>query len=583
MSNLLKKFGSFMLKTAKEVWPEHEIYRKDCDVSFPENEKFGDISSNLCQSLSKKLQKKPTDIADILIKTMKPNGDIDKTENLNGFVNFTMSKKFWLENLNEIISAADEYGRCDIGILKDSDGNAIRPEKVNLEFCSANPTGPLHLGHVRGAIWGNTLANILKFCGYDVTREYYINDLGGQIEKLVQTAVARYEEVLGYEFDEKNLYYPGEYLKKIGENLKQEFGTSLLDMSKDEALKIARKPVLNDIMKIIKNDLNKLGVDFDKWVYESDIVNSKLIQESFDILKDKDLIYEGILEKPKDRDEEWESKPQMIFASSKLGDTHDRPLRRSDGQWAYFAKDVAYHLDKINRVFDWLILEVGIDHNGYKKRMEAAINSLSDGKQKFSFEFHNMVYLLDDGVQQKMSKRSGNSVGVDEIGDLIGVDVLKFYILSKKHDMTLDFDIKTAREASKNNTYFYVQYAHARCCSIIEAAKKNFEISLLEERDFKDITVTNEEKRLLKKLAIFPNCVESSCKMLEPHKINFYLEELANIFHGIWNLGNCDKSLRFLNDENILMTKYRVLLVFATKQVMFNGLKLIGVSPLEEM
>jgi arginyl-tRNA synthetase len=365
----------------------------------------------------------------------------------------------------------------------------------------------------------------------------------------------------------------------------------LLGKSSDELKDILHKPVIESMILIIKDDLKKLNIEFDNWVYESDIADCKFMNESFSILKSKDLIYEGILEKPKGNsggDEDYSTdKPQAVFASTKFGDESDRALKRSDGEWAYFAKDVTYHFDKIKRGYDWLILEVGIDHNGYKKRMMAAVNALSDGKQRFSFEFHNMVYIYEDGIQQKMSKRSGKAIGAQEIIDMMGLDVLKFYIFSKRHDVELDFDIKTAKESSKNNPYFYIQYAHARSCSILRSAEEKIKNLCLQESEFYDIMVNRNEKKLIKKLALWPSCVEATVKSLEPHKINFYLQDLATEFHSLWNLGSNDKSLRFINEckdeKEILMTKYRINLVKATKQTIGIGLRLLGVKPLDEM
>lgn len=580
MFNFLKNFTSYFGEFLHEKFSDLNIDRRDYEATFPEKEEYGDVSITVCQSLAGKLKKSPKIIADDIIEEFETNEDIEKIDNLNGFINFTMSKDFWFTSILKIIND-ENYGRSDIGVtIKDKE--QIQ-QNVNVEFCSANPTGPLHLGHVRGAIWGNTISNILKFCGYNVTKEYYINDLGGQIEQLIDTSFARYKEACSQKFDSRDLYYPGEYLKEVGKDLKKRFGNSILKTYGNRISEILRRPVIQNIIKIIKNDLDILGIKFDNWIYESDIANSPLMDEAFEILKSQGLIYEGILDKPIDSDEDWESKPQMIFASSKFGDTQDRALKRFDGKWAYFAKDLAYHLHKIKRNYDWLILEVGIDHNGYKSRMEAGVSALSNGKQKFSFEFHNMVYLLDDGIQQKMSKRSGNIVGVKEIEELVGIGVLKFYILSKKHDNILDFDIKTARESSKNNPYFYIQYASARCSSILRLAEEKSINFCLEQSEFNDITISNEEKKLIKKLLYWPNCVEIAGKTLEPHRLNFYLEELANIFHGIWNLGNCDRTLRFINDDDPKVTKYRIMLVKATHQVISNGLKLIGIEPLKQM
>jgi arginyl-tRNA synthetase len=588
MFNLLKEASQKIITIIQNTFHNiEEDVLNNLIVEFPENDEHGDITNNAGMILSKTLKKSPRLIAEEISQEMKNcYPEIEKVEIAGpGFMNSTLNNKFWLTTLNKILSDDESYGSSYIGCKSDKS-----KQKVNLEFCSANPTGPLHLGHIRGAIWGDAVAKILSFAGYDVEKEYYINDLGGQIEQLINTAYLRYQELFGIPFELKPGCYPGAYLIQTAEKLKEEFGDSLLNKSPEELQNLLQKPVINHMVSIIKDDLTKLNIEFNNWTYESDITNSKLVEESFDILKSKDLIYEGVLERPKGHsgdDEDYQGQTQILFASTKLGDESDRALKRSDGEWAYFAKDVAYHFDKIKRQYDWLILEVGIDHNGYKKRMIAAVNALSDGKQKFSFEFHNMVYIYEDGIQQKMSKRSGKAIGAEEIIDMIGLDVLRFYVFSKRHDVELDFDIKTANEASKNNPYFYIQYAYARSCSILRNAKEKIKNLDLQESEFCDIIVNSNEKKLIKKLALWPHCVEATAKSLEPHKINFYLQDLATEFHSLWNLGSNDKALRFINDcrdeKEILMTKYRINLVKAAKQTIGIGLKLLGVKPLEQM
>ncbi len=588
MFNLLKETSQKIINIIKKKFHNiEEDILNNLIVEFPENDEHGDITNNAGMILSKTLKKSPRLIAEEISQEMKNcYPEIEKVEIAGpGFMNSTLNNKFWLTTLNKILSDDESYGSSYIGCKSDKS-----KQKVNLEFCSANPTGPLHLGHIRGAIWGDAVAKILSFIGYHVEKEYYINDLGGQIEQLINTAYLRYQELFGIPFELKPGCYPGAYLIQTAEQLREEFGDSLLNKAPEELQNLLQKHVINHMVSIIKDDLTKLNIEFDNWTYESDITNSKLVEESFDILKSKDLIYEGVLERPKGHsgdDEDYQGQTQILFASTKLGDESDRALKRSDGEWAYFAKDVAYHFDKIKRQYDWLILEVGIDHNGYKKRMIAAVNALSDGKQKFSFEFHNMVYIYEDGIQQKMSKRSGKAIGAQEIIDMIGLDVLRFYVFSKRHDVELDFDIKTANEASKNNPYFYIQYAYARSCSILRNAKEKIKNLDLQESEFCDIIVNSNEKKLIKKLALWPHCLEATAKSLEPHKINFYLQDLATEFHSLWNLGSNDKALRFINDckdeKEILMTKYRINLVKAAKQTIGIGLKLLGVKPLEQM
>lgn len=547
-------------------------------VEFPEKEEFGDLSTNIAMILARKLKQSPRAIAEkILPKIKEKIPEIEKIEIVGaGFINCFINKKKWLEITTDILASGENYGSSNIG----------GERKVNNEFCSANPTGPLHLGHIRGAIWGDVTTRILRFCNYKVDNEYVVNDLGGQIETLIKTVFLRYKELFGEKIELFEGSYPGLYLIDVAKKIKEKFDDSLLTKPMNEIMDILHKPVIEEMIEIIKNDLNKIGVHFDIWSYESIISNSPVMDEALNLLKAKNLIYHGVLEKPTGQaDEDWEQKEQEIFKSTEFGDDRDRAMKRSDGQWAYFAKDVGYHYDKIKRKYDWLILEVGIDHTGYKKRMSAAVSALSEGKQKFSFECHNMVYLLSDGEQQKMSKRSGNLIGVDDILREMNPGTLRFYLLSKRHDVELDFDIKKINEASKNNPYFYIQYGHARACSIIRKAKEINQDLSLQKSEFDDIIkeMHENEIKLIKKLIIWPKCVEVSCNKLEPHRINFYLQDLAAEFHNLWNLGNNDPALLFINKENSLMTKYRINLVNATKQVIASGLRLMGIEPLEIM
>ena len=574
--NYLQEKSEQIQKIVSDLFAINDIH--DEIVEFPEKEEFGDLTTNIAMILAKQLKQSPRLIAEkIATEIQKQISEINKVEIVGaGFINCFINKKKWLEITKQILELPNDYGKNTLGQNK----------KVNNEFCSANPTGPLHLGHVRGAVYGDVMTRILKFCGYQVDTEYYINDLGGQIETLIHTTFLRYKELFGEKITLSEGLYPGEYLIDVAKNIKEKFDDSLLSKTSNEIKNLLHKPVIDEMIRIIKNDLAKLDIHFDIWTYESNIANSTIMNESHDILKAKNLIYRGILEKPKgESDDDWEPREQELFRSTNFGDDVDRAMKRSDGQWAYFAKDVAYHYDKIKRNYDWLILEVGVDHNGYKKRMIAAVNALSDSKQKFSFEYHNMVYLLENGKQQSMSKRSGKLIGVDDILKEINVGVLRFYMLSKRHDVELDFDIKKINETSKENPYFYIQYGHARACSILRKAEEIEHNLSLHEDEFDDIMsqMNENEIKLIKELIMWPKCVEIACEKLEPHRINFYLQSLASKFHHLWNLGNNDPKLLFINKENHLMTKYRINLVKATQQTIANGLKLMGIKPLEMM
>lgn len=544
-------------------------------IEFPEHSHYGDLSTNCAMVLAKTLKAAPIQIANKILPFLQNEfiGQFVKIEcTNNGFINFFIEDLYWWDLIGQI-RGSENYGSNNYG----------KNQKINLEFCSANPTGPIHLGHIRGAIWGSTIANILKYCGFVVDKEYYVNDGGGQIETLLQSTLIRYRQLFGYQEEISQGLYPGEYLIGVAQQLRDQFGESLLNNSESENIVLITEVVLQAILTLIKNDLKMLGVEYDVFTRESQIMSSDWPDKMLAKLSEQKLLYSGILEKPKgENDPEWEPREQMLFKSICFGDDMDRAMQRSNGEWTYFAKDCAYHFYKISRNYDWLILEVGIDHVGYKKRLSAAVEALSlPCKQKFSFEFHNMVYLKKNSQQLKISKRSGNLIGAKEIIDEIGLGVLRFYLLSKKHDIELDFDLDQAKEASKNNPYFYVQYACARAHSILRNCPEN----ILSYSDFKyeNIEFSQLEKDLLKHLLSWPKTVLHAAVKLEPHKINFYLQELASYFHNWWNCGNLDQSSRIIYEDDCNLSYMRIQLLKMVILVIKNGLLILEIEPLEQM
>ena len=447
---------------------------------------------------------------------------------------------------------------------------------------SANPTGPLHAGHARGAVFGDALASLLTKVGYKVTREYYINDAGSQIEKLVKSSLLRYEECMGKKIDQiPDGLYPGEYLKDVGKVLFDKYGKDLLLKDKTKVFEIARSISLEIILKTIKTDLQKIGIEMDVYSSEQKVVSSELLENVIKILEDKELVYSGTLSAPKGvNSENWEKREQLLFRSTSYGDDTDRALKKSDGSWTYFATDMAYHLDKIKRTNGNLINVLGADHTGYISRINAAVRALSNEKSSIDTKVCALVNLLEDGKPIKMSKRAGNFVTLSEIIEAVGKDVIRFIMLTRRNDQTLDFDFKKVTEKSKENPVFYVQYAHARCNSIFKSAKVLEEDVLPENLNL----LTNEnEIALIKFITLWPRVLELAARNHEPHRICYYLIELASNFHTLWSKGKDDNNIKFVLEGNHVLTNSRLSLVKAVALTLRKGLTLLSIEPIFEM
>ena len=560
-----------------------KVYKKEVlnmfQVSEPPKNKFGDVSTNAALVLSKFLKISPNNFADLLIKELKKIKYIEdaKVEG-PGFINLSLKKDFWLSELKEVLLKNDKYGESNIG----------KSEKVIIEFVSANPTGPLHIGHCRGAVYGDVLSNIMKKLGYKVFKEYYINDTGSQIDKLTNSVIYRYNEL--FNKNKKNIdenLYPGEYLINLAQDLKKKYGSKLLEKNKKNNLTI-KDFSLKWIINLIKNDLNLLGVNFDLFYSENNLIKKNKISICLDTLKKNKLIYEGIPEKPKGGDlDEWEPRKQSLFKSTNFGDDTDRALQKSDGDYTYFAKDIAYHWDKYKRGFSFMINVWGADHGGYIKRLSSAVKAITNNKVNIIIKTCQLVRVIDKKKALKMSKREGKFISLKKVLDNVGKDVTRFIMLLRKNNEDIDFDLEKITEESKDNPVFYVQYAHARCCSVLREAKNYFnpkEISLneIKKNDLKNLNDKNEIL-LIKEVVKWPKIIEDSVHYHEPHRITFFLQSLSSKFHSFWNYGKMDPSKRFINIDNKSLTLSRLSLIYAVRIILSNGLNLLGVKPLNIM
>ncbi len=546
-------------------------------VEPPRDAAHGDMATNAAMVLAKPAKMKPRDIADVLAGKLAEDARITSAEVAGpGFLNLRLAPTVWQGVLAAVLEQGTDYGRSTMG----------QGQKVNVEYVSANPTGPLHVGHTRGAVFGDALASLLAYSGHDVTREYYINDGGAQVDVLARSAYERYREANGLSPEIAEGLYPGDYLIPIGEALKEKYGDSLIDKPESEWLEELREFSTDAMMDLIRADLKALGVEMDVFFSEKSLYGTGRIEAALASLTDKGLIYEGVLEPPKGKKpEDWEPREQTLFKSTEHGDDVDRPVKKSDGSWTYFAPDIAYHYDKVSRGFDALIDVFGADHGGYVKRMKAAVSALSDGKVPLDIKLTQLVKLWKNGEPFKMSKRAGNFVTLRDVVDQVGPDVTRFVMLTRKNDAPLDFDFDKVLEQSRENPVFYVQYAHARVMSVLRRAA---EAGIAAD----DATLTGadlskndhaSELTVAKKLAEWPRLVEIAARTNEPHRVAFYLYELAGDFHALWNKGNDETQLRFIQDGDVATSQSKIALARAVSVVISAGLGILGVTPAQEM
>jgi arginyl-tRNA synthetase len=551
-------------------------------VEPPRDAAHGDLACNAAMLLAKPLGVKPRELATRIAAALALDADVDAVEVAGpGFINLRLKRAYWQGLLRSLIDAGLGYGRTDIG----------RGERVNVEFVSANPTGPMHVGHCRGAVVGDVLASLLDAAGYEVTREYYINDAGAQVDVLARSAYLRYREALGEAIGPiPDGLYPGDYLKPVGAALAASHGDGLLSMSEAEWLPVVRHATVGAMLVMIKEDLATLNVVHDVFFSERSLIEGPTdkVAEAIDWLAAKGLIYQGTLPPPKGQlPEDWEDREQTLFRATEFGDDVDRPLMKSDGSYTYFASDIAYHFDKYLRGFRTMIDVWGADHGGYVRRMQAAVKAITGGEGNLDIKLCQLVKLFQDGEPVRMSKRSGDFVTLRELVEEVGVDAIRFMMVFRKNDAPLDFDFAKVTEQSKDNPVFYVQYAHARTCSIfrqaaVEMPSLETAPSVLAEGDFSPL-MDPGEMALIRRLAEYPRLLEAAATTHEPHRLAFYLHDLASEFHGHWNRGKELPQLRFIDVSDSGVTLARLALVHATKLVLSAGLAILGVSAPEEM
>ena len=549
----------------------------DFSVEIPKEKSFGEMSSNLALVLGKFEGQNPRLVAEVLAEEIIKSDKIINVEIAGpGFLNFEIDSSLWFEVIISCLEEGSKFGSINLG----------KGKKANVEYVSANPTGPLHVGHMRGAVIGDVLANILEFIGYEVTREYYINDGGAQIKSLAHSVYLRYLECHGEEISFSEGLYPGDYLKAVGKKVKERYGSSLIGSSHQEWLEPISQIAVQEMLKIIKDDLKALGIRMDNFFSEKSLYHKGIIEETLSFLESKNLVYKGVLPPPKGKPkEEWEEREQLLFKSTDFGDDVDRALRKADGEWTYFAPDLSYHFDKLSRGYDIIIDIFGADHAGYVKRMKSAVTALSDGKILLEVKLCQLVKLFKNGIPYKMSKREGNFVLLSDVVGEVGSEIARFVMLMRKNDAPLDFDFDKALEQSKDNPVFYVQYAHARANSILLKAKEaglGGDLSNITLEKFSDLS-KKEEKNLFMMIAMWPRIVEISASNREPHRIAFYLYDLAACFHALQHVGKVNPEFRFINKENRDISQARLCLVRATQIVLSIGLLLLGIKPAKRM
>ena len=546
-------------------------------VEPPRDAAHGDMATNAAMVLAKPAGLNPRAIAEALAARLAADPRITMAEVAGpGFLNLRLAPAAWQAILRGALTGGRNFGRSDVG----------QGQKVNVEFVSANPTGPMHVGHTRGAVFGDALAALLDFAGYAVTREYYINDGGAQVDVLARSAYERYREANGLDPEIREGLYPGDYLIPVGEALKEKYGASLLNQPESAWLKDVRDFATDRMMAMIRGDLALLNVRMDVFSSEKALYGTGKIEAALKALRDMGLIYEGTLEAPKGKlPEDWEEREQTLFRSTAYGDDQDRPVQKSDGSWTYFAPDIAYHYDKVQRGFDMLIDVLGADHGGYVKRMKAAVAALSQGRVPLDIKLIQLVKLYKNGEPFKMSKRAGTFVTLRDVVEQAGSDVTRFVMLTRKNDAPLDFDFDKVLEQSKDNPVWYVQYAHARVCSVLRKAAEAgiaADDATLAAADLARLSHP-AELALARKLGEWPRLVEIAARGHEPHRVAFYLYELASDLHAHWNRGNEDTSLRFIQDGDIATSQAKIALARAVGVVISAGLGILGVTPAEEM
>lgn len=579
---LYEKIQTAITKIHEEYSYKSDLNLERVVVESPKDPRHGDLSTNAALVLAGQLGLKPRELAEKIRTILADDADLQSVEIAGaGFINFRFSNTIWQNVLRDILVHGVNYGR-----------GQKKNVKVNVEYVSANPTGPLHVAHSRVAVVGDVLANLLSYAGYDVTKEFYINDAGNQVDILAKTVMLRYREALGEEIGEIPAgLYPGQYLIKIGEDLVGKYGNSLLDMSLNEALDLAKDFAIEQIMIMIKQDLMRLGVTYDVFFAERELHKNSAadIQNALNELTTKGYVYTGKLLPPKGCEvEEWEDREQLLFCSTKVGDDMDRPITKADGSYSYFASDIAYFKNKYTRGFDKMLYVLGADHSGYVKRLQAISQAFTGSIDAVEVLLCQLVKILRNGQVFKMSKRAGEFVTLSDLLNEVGKDPIRFTMVYRHTDVALDFDLQKVTEQTKDNPVFYVQYAHARCVSILRQAKELLEIGEADLEinslcDYLDLLGDPAEIELILKLAQYSQIIEIAARQSEPHKLAFYLYDLAASFHSYWNKGNDNPQLRFIIADNKQLTLARLALLKAIQFILQSGIGIIGIDAPDKM
>jgi arginyl-tRNA synthetase len=550
-----------------------ELSRTNVTIEPPRDPSHGDLATNAAMVLAKPAGTNPRALAELIKAKVEELPPVTSVEIAGpGFINIRLAADAWRDELRTILREGEDYGLCTIG----------KNERVNVEYVSANPTGPLHMGHCRGAVVGDSLARILEAAGYRVTKEYYVNDAGAQVDTLARSLHLRYREALGEDIGEiPEGMYPGDYLRPVGVVMAADYGDDLVDVPEEQWLPIFRNVAIIAMLNLIRHDLGLLDIHHDIFSSEAELQRSGEVEEAMQVLRDKGLVYEGTLERPKSLDphDEWEPVELPLFRSTRFGDDQDRAMKKADGTWTYFGSDAAYHWQKAQTA-DHLVNIWGADHAGTVKRVQSAVKALSDGRVDLDVKLVQMVRLFRGGEPVKMSKRAGEFVTLADVVNEVGKDVVRFMMLTKRADTPLDFDFMKVVEASKDNPVFYVQYAHARISSLKRKAA-DAGVDLSSEADLS--LLDDEELALVKRAAQYPRVLEGAALTHEPHRIAFYLYDLAAEFHALWNRGNDDPERRFLIENNPQLSRARLELALGVGQIIRSGLALMGVAAAEEM
>ena len=579
MNNHIELLHNYFIKYSREAIDKNlfeNINTKSISIDFSSKSRKGDVSSNFYLVAIKKIKEKNFNFKDDLLKGLSELFFVQDCHiSKNGFININIKKEFLIEQIFYLLNEKDKFGKSNFG----------KEKNVNIEFVSANPTGPITVAHMRGAVLGDVITSLLLNSGYKVTREYYVNNAGSQINILGNSLYKRYLELFGQSIKLNHDEYPGEYLIEIAKLIKKEDGDKWVEKNSKDKENYFKTYAVKYLLNIIKKDLKLLNIEFDKFSFEADIVSSNVINDLFKILDDSDLLYNGVLEKPKGEDiDDWEPRSQLLFKSSQIFDDQDRALKKSNGEWTYFANDAAYHLDKFNRKFDKLINIWGADHIGYIPRMKSVLKTISNSENYLEVLTCQIVRLIKNNKILKMSKREGNFVTLNEVYNQVGKDPLRYFMISKKSETSIDFDLNKVIEKNKDNPVFYCQYAYARASSVINKANDlGININSFNKNTKIKEYLTNDEIEIILKLLSYPYILHQSSLKREPHRLTNFIEDVSISFHSFWNKGKENESLRFIDEKNILKSQTKLLWLHSMRIVFENIFNIIGIDYHETM